>query len=385
MKILALTSIRSEYDLLSPLLFKLHQDPDVELKLVVGGAHNASAFGKTYKDIENDGFDILCRVESLLDADSPSARLKSATILLMSVIDGVRDYGPDLILYAGDREEVLIGAMLGGYLGIPTLHFFGGDHAADGHIDNPVRHATSKLSSCHMVSTAEHRQRLLALGEPSHRIFTIGNIALDKFVQSPPLPDILKQVSGFSLAKPAALFIYHPIKDELGREAQIVNAALDALTEAGYHVFVGMPNSDPGNAAIRAELAAAAQNRQDVTLYGNLPRDEFVSLFKACGLIAGNSSAGLLEAASLPIPCVNIGARQRGRLSADNVIFVDATPEAIAAGIQKATSPGFAGSLKGLINPYGDGHSAERAYKVIKSTDFQALLLKKEDPLDAQS
>lgn len=382
MKILALTSIRSEYDLLSPLLFKLQADIGVELKLLVGGAHNAPTFGNTYKDIEKDGFDILCRIESLLDADSPSARLKSASILLMSMIDAVRSYEPDLLIYAGDREEVLIGGMLGGYLGIPTVHFFGGDHAADGHIDNPVRHATSKLSTCHMVSTNQHHDRLKAIGEPESRIFTIGSIALDKFIQFEAIENITQIVSGRVIEKPAALFIYHPIQKEIGREALIITDAIGALIQAGYHVFVGLPNSDPGNSAVRDAIQAASKGQTHCTLYGNLPRDQFISLFKSCSIIVGNSSAGILEAASLPIPCINIGARQRGRFCAENVIFVDATSESIKAGVQRASSLAFTKTLEDMINPYGDGYSVDRAYNLIKTIDFKALLAKKEDPLD---
>jgi UDP-hydrolysing UDP-N-acetyl-D-glucosamine 2-epimerase len=382
MKVLALTSIRSEYDLLSSLFFKLHNDPEVDLKLIVGGAHNSPTFGNTFKDIEGDGFDILCRVESLLDADSPSARLKSASILLISIIDIVRSYNPDLLIYAGDREEVIIGAMLGGYLSIPTIHFFGGDHACDGHIDNPIRHAASKLSSCHMVSTKEHYDRLKAIGEPENRIFNIGSVALDKFAETPAIENIASQVSGLNINKPIALFIYHPIEEEVGLESFIVETAINSLKSLGYHVFIGMPNTDPGNTLIRQTIKKISEENDDCTVYGNLPRNQFISLFKASSIIVGNSSAGLLEAASIPIPCVNIGARQRGRLSASNVIFVNAEAEEIHLGILKASNEKFIEEIQSVINPYGTGQSSLKAYELIKTLDFGSLIYKKEDPLD---
>lgn len=382
MKILALTSIRSEYDLLSPLLFRLQSDPSINLQLLVGGAHNSPTFGNTFKDIELDGFNILCRIESLIDADSASARLKSASILLMSMIDIVKSFDPDLLIYAGDREEVLVGGMLGGYLSIPTVHFFGGDHSADGHIDNPVRHATSKLSTCHMVSTAIHHARLNALGEPDERIFNIGSIALDKFIQSELIDNIVQKISGQKIVKRIALFIYHPIKNEIGQEKSIINDAVSSLIEAGYHVFVGSPNSDPGNSLVRNAIEVTAAKHKDCTVYGNLPRDQFISLFKTCSIIAGNSSAGILESASIPIPCVNIGERQKGRLCANNVIFVDSNLDSIRTGIQKASSKEFIKELNGIKNPYGDGNSAMLAHDLIKTINFKLLLDKKEDPLD---
>lgn len=381
MKILAITAIRSEYDLMTPLFFKLKSDKEIQLKLLVGGAHNSYSFGYTCQDIKNDGFDILLEIESLIDADSKSGRLKSASVLLISAIDVVKAFDPDLIVYAGDREEVMIGALLGGYLGIPTLHLYGGDHAADGHIDNPIRHAVSKLSTCHFVSTEEHKKRLLNLKEPEYRIFNIGSISLDKFRQIEIKGNILKDVAQKTISKPAALVIYHPIQEEIEHTTQIIRDMLLSLIKFGYHCFVGLPNTDPGNGEIRRALHPFASECDDVTVYGNLSREDFISLFKMSSLIIGNSSAGLLEAASIPIACINVGARQQGRSCGSNVLFVKAKRAPIEEGLRLVSSKKFKKQLNQVINPYGDGYSAERAYSLIKSIDFESILAKKEDPL----
>jgi UDP-hydrolysing UDP-N-acetyl-D-glucosamine 2-epimerase len=381
MKILALTSIRSEYDLLSSLFFKLNNDPEIDLQLMVGGAHNSPSFGLTKKDIELDGFNILINIESLLDADSKSSRLKSASILLLSAVDIVKQFSPDLIIYAGDREDVMVGALLGGYLSIPTLHFFGGDHSLDGHIDNPLRHAVSKLSTCHFVSTQEHVLRLKALGEPINRIHHIGSVALDKFSDIEFSEKRVNAVAGKELARPAALFIFHPVESEINIAAKIVSDSISALIEEGFHVFVGKPNSDYGNTDIRTSIEKIEKQTKHISVYGNLSREPFVQLFKACKLIVGNSSAGLLEAASIPIPCINIGERQKGRYCSDNVIFVDVDKKSVVTGIKKVQEQQFEETLKLVVNPYGDGKASERAYNLIKTIDFKSLLLKKEDPL----
>lgn len=381
MKILAITSIRSEYDLMTPLFFKLNNDKNIELKLLVGGAHNSSSFGYTCQDIKDDGFDILLEIESLIDADSKSGRLKSASVLLISAIDIVKAFNPDLIVYAGDREEVMIGALLGGYLGIPTLHLYGGDHAADGHIDNPIRHAVSKLSTCHFVSTEEHKKRLLNLKEPEHRIFNIGSISLDKFRLIAAKEGIVNDISRRVVFKPAALVIYHPIQEEVSDAPKIVSAILMSLVKFGYHCFVGLPNTDPGNSDIRKVIHTFESECEDVTVYGNLGREDFISLFKMSSLIIGNSSAGLLEAASIPIPCINVGARQRGRSCGSNVLFVKAQCAEIEDAIKVASSEGFRNQVRQVSNPYGDGYSADKAYSLIKSVDFKSMLAKTEDPL----
>lgn len=384
MKILALTSIRSEYDLMSYVYRKLDSDPEIDLRLLVGGCHNSPSFGMTVEEIKKDGFKILCEIDSLIDSDSGSARIKSASVLLISSIDVVKSFSPDLIIYAGDREDVMIGALLGGYLGIPTVHFFGGDHASDGHIDNPIRHAVSKLSTCHFVSVDEHVSRLNKIGEPQHRIYNIGSVALDKFQEIPTRTDILQHVSGTNLKKKSALLIFHPVEDEIEIADQIIVGMMDALIEDDYHVFAGLPNSDHGNYKIRRTLEEYIGN-DNVTLYGNLPRESFVQLFKACSLIIGNSSAGLLEAASVPIPCINVGMRQRGRLSAENVIFVDANVEHIKKALSEVKCSDFLDRIEHLSNPYGDGHASDRAVELIKSIDFSGMQRKYEDPLHVGS
>lgn len=388
MKILALTSIRSEYDLMSNLYRLLAADPAIDFRLLVSGSHLSPAQGMTVDNIRADGLSILAEVETLLSADSSSSRLKSASMLLGASIDIVRAFAPDLLILAGDREDVLIGAMLGGFLAIPSLHFFAGDHAADGHIDNPVRHAASKLASAHFVSLPEHRDRLLAIGESEKRIFVIGSVALDKFASEPVMTraEVLKVIGAGPHADthPLAIFIFHPLESERAVVGGYVINAIEALIDQGYHVCVGLPNTDPGSFAVRSAIESFV-GRDEITFYRNLTRNSFVNLMRSAGLIVGNSSAGLLEAPSVPLAAINIGERQRGRLAAANVIFADGDAASIRAAIAEAGSAGFRARLQMLVNPYGDGNSSRRAYELIRSIDFRALLSKPEDPLLTRS
>jgi len=385
MKILALTSIRSDYDLMSQLYSLLHNDRDIDLRLLVSGAHLSHSYGYTLKNIEQDGFNILLKIESLIDADSLSSRLKSASNLLISSIDVVCDFAPDLIIYAGDREDVMIGALLGGFLSIPTIHFFAGDHAADGHIDNPLRHAASKLSTVHFVSTKQHKQRLLAIAEPEFRIHNIGSIALDKFRlhESEPMPDIYKR---FNIAKERqkqehGLIIFHPIEEEIENAAEYIKYMADTLLQRGMFVFISSPNTDYGNKNIVQAIEVLSANPH-VYCYKNLPRADFLSIFKQAKLIIGNSSAGILEAASIPISAVNVGKRQSGRQCGANVIFCDTDKKSIEDAVIKACSDNFIKSFADIKNIYGDGNSSKRAYDLIKNIDFLSILKKKEDPLE---
>jgi len=385
-KIVAFTAIRSEYNLLSALYKLLNEDPDIELKMIVSGAHLSKTYGYSIKDIESDGLEILARIETLIDSDSRASRIKSGAILLHNSIDIVAHFNPNLIIYAGDREEVIIASLIGGYLEIPTMHFFGGDHVKDSHIDNPVRHATSKLSTIHMVSHNDHAQRLVLMGELEDRVYNIGSIALDKFINEPiqSKSEIRKYFEINHGLDNFAVVIFHPIPKERGLSADIFENILLSLKERGIYAFVSYPNIDPGNREI-IKIIDKYQNDVNFLFYRNQPRNIFISIYKNAAFIIGNSSSGVLESASIPIPAINVGYRQTGRLSNENVLFVNGEIDSIVSAIDKVQSKEFEKIIQNVKNIYGDGHSSEKALNIIKNIDFNSLLFKDEDILENAS
>jgi UDP-hydrolysing UDP-N-acetyl-D-glucosamine 2-epimerase len=380
-RILAFTGIRSDYDLLSGLYKAIQQDESLTLGIVVSGAHLSDTYGRTVTHIEKDGLPIIERIESLLDSNSPSSRVKSAAILLQCCLQTVARFSPDLILFAGDREDAMAAALAGAYIGIPTIHFFGGDHTTDGNVDNPVRHAISKLSSLHFTIHDDHKRRLMAMGEPENRIFVIGNPAIDAFVSTPILSreDVLAQMSRPDWSE-YCIAIYHPI---LGQEQMAYKGfvnILDALHAAGVKAFIGYPNSDAGNRDILRVIHEKREN-QNFCFFGNIPRGLFINLLRYSMFLIGNSSAGIVEAPSIPLGVVNVGPRQKGRLSAGNVIFVEQNVLDISSGIEKVLSEEFKTNLGNISSIYGDGDSIGTALHLIKTLDYSTYLRKTEDPL----
>lgn len=381
-KILAFSSIRSDYDLMSPLYQLLNEDKDIDFKIIVSGAHLSHSFGYSVEQIKQDGFDILLEIETLLNSDTGLSRAKSASLLLQNSLETVAKFNPDLIIYAGDREDVLIYAMIGGYLNIPTIHVFAGDHVEDGYIDNPIRHATSKLSSAHFVTLEEHKKRLVRMGEDPKRVFVTGNISLDRFVAYTPLSKAQIR-NHFQLDKnfdEFALMVFHPVTEEIYRVNEFFENILKNLEERNINAFVSYPNVDPGNNKLLQVIDKYKDNKNFV-FYKNLERDLFMSIYKHSKFIIGNSSSGVCEAASLKIPAINVGLRQTGRYADKNVIFSGTSYKEIGESIERAISKEFIQSLCDLQNSYGDGKSAIKAYEIIKSMDFRPMLAKIEDPL----
>ncbi len=382
-KILAITTCRSDYYLVRRLFQLLHADPSVDLKLLVSGAHLSPSYGYSVKQIEDDGFACLAKLETLIDSDSKASRLKTASLLLQNSIDLVASYNPDVIVMTGDREDVIVGALLGSYLEIPTLHLYGGDHVQDGHVDNPIRHATSKLATVHVTALEQHKERLLKMGEPAFRIFHTGSVALDKFILHKPVPisEIKKQLSIKVDFNKHALLIFHPVAEEREYLADIFESILSLLKQEGIFTFVGIPNTDPGNKRI-IEVFQKYKEEASFYFYKAIEGDLFLSIFKQSDFIIGNSSAGITEAASIPIPTINVGLRQTGRFAGKNVLWSSTKREDIQSAIHKARSAEFLNSLKGFKNPYGDGDSSEKVYKILKEVDFKSMFYKKEDALN---
>ena len=381
-KILAFSSIRSDYDLMSPLYRLLHEDENIDFRIIVSGAHLSHSFGYSVDQIKKDGFNILLEIETLLNSDTGLSRAKSASILLQSSLESIAKFSPDLMMYAGDREDVLMYSMIGGYLNIPTVHVFAGDHVEDGYIDNPIRHATSKLSTAHFVTLEEHRKRLIRMGEDPKRVFVTGNISLDKFVNFQPfskteirsLFDVENSFNDF------ALVIFHPVTEEMEGTGEYFRNILNNLNERNVNSFVSYPNVDPGNQKL-VDVMEQYKDNKNFIFYKNLERDVFMSIYKHSNFIIGNSSSGICEAASLKIPAINVGLRQTGRYADKNVVFCGVGYKEIGVSIDKAMSKYFVNSLKTLQNSYGDGNSANKAYDIIKSTDFKSMIAKIEDPL----
>lgn len=382
-KVLAFSSIRSDYDLMSPLYKLLNDDPKIDFQLIVSGAHLSRANGLSVEQIYADGFKILLEIETLLSSDSALSRLKSASLLLQNSLEVINRFSPDLLMYAGDREDVIIYAMIGGYLNIPTLHFYAGDHTQDGYIDNPIRHATSKLSTAQFVAINQHKDRLIRMGEDEKRVFVVGNLALDSFINfdSLSMDQINEHFHVNWESNSFALVIFHPITQELSDAGIYFENILKSLELKNIKAFVSYPNVDPGNHSV-IKVINRYKNNDKFVFYKNLDRNLFKSIYQHSKLIIGNSSSGICEAASFQIPAINVGKRQSGRFADQNVIFSGVGFDEICSSIDLSLTKEFQDNLKRVKNSYNNhGLSAQRAYELILSTDFKSMIQKIEDPL----
>lgn len=380
-RILAFTGIRSDYDLMSLIYKEMNKRETFEIGLVVSGAHLSETYGYTCEQIEKDGIPIVAKIENLFDSNSKGARLKSLAILLQDSISHIEKFNPDAIIFAGDREEVMVGGLVGSYLRIPTIHFFGGDHATDGNVDNVIRHATSKLANIHFVAHDEAKKRLINMGEESFRIFNMGSPALDKFKNTELITkkELLNKlmINNFNNY---AVVIFHPIIGEEKSAGRYFEEILITLKNRNIKACISYPNVDAGNKEIITMLRKY-ENEENFYFYKNLDRNLFVNLLRHCEFLIGNSSLGLFEAPLIKKPVINVGSRQKGRLAPSNVVFVDQGIDNINTGIQIILSKKFKKQLQKVISIYGDGNSVNKIVDSLENIQFNKYLIKSYDPL----
>ncbi len=373
--IAVVTSSRADYSHLYWPLHDLQQHQDVDLKLIVLGAHLSPQFGETVREIEKDGFPIAARLECLLSSDTDVGMAKTLGLAMLSLADLLGEMRPDLLLLIADRYEMLAPAAVALTLRIPIAHIEGGE-ISQGAIDDAVRNALTKMSHLHFTSTEGARARVIAMGEEPWRVQRAGAPSLDHLRRSRLLDrSELEERLHLELQSTAVMVAYHPVT-LLRDTTEEADALFAALQQIEGQVIFCYPNSDAGNHALLQRTRRFLSTRADARLFVNLDAVTYWSLLREVAMLVGNSSSGIMEAASFALPVVNVGFRQKGRERARNVL--DAAPEAsaILAETAKARSRAFHDSLAGMTNPYGDGHAAEKIVEVLTTTPLARLLIK---------
>lgn len=380
MKIAVLTASRAEYGLLRPVIEALSAEPGWQVPLIVSGGHLAPSQGLTVREIEADGWPIAHRVPMLVEGDTPDALARSLALATIGLSDALAALQPDLLLLLGDRYELLAAAQAALLHRVPLVHLAGGD-TSEGAYDESIRHALSKLAHVHAVTHASSAARVRQMGEDPARIHVVGSPGIDAILSRPRLDRAALEASlGAPLRARNWLVTLHPAT--LGGapldELRALQAALDALLaeQPDTGLWITQANADEGGAALNAGWAAwagAAQGRPQARVYPSLGQQRFLSLLAQVDGVIGNSSSGLYEAPSFGIPTVDIGERQQGRLAADSVIRCAATPAAIGAALREAA----ARDCRATVNPYGDGHAAERIVALLRQLPPRAELLRK--------
>lgn len=383
--IAVVTTSRADYGHLYWPMRTLAAQPEIDLRILAIGSHMSPEFGATIDEIRKDGFRVDAALECLLSSDSDVGMAKTIGLATLSLADSLGAMRPDLLLLIADRYEMLAPASVALALRIPIAHIEGGEISM-GAIDDSVRNALTKISHVHFTSTELARQRVIAMGEEPWRVHRAGAPSLDQVRRSRLLTRAeLQTALDVDLGQPTAIVAYHPVtiaRDTL-REA---DAFFAALARTKQQLLFCYPNVDAGSRRLIDRTRAFLADHPNGKIFCNLGPVTYWSLLAQVDALLGNSSSGIMEAATFGLPVVNIGIRQQGRERARNTLDAAAEADDIQQKIARAFEPEFRRSLVGMENPYGDGTASERIAAVLASVPLgEALLTKQPAPLPADA
>jgi len=344
------TGTRADFGLLRPVMRAIDAHERLVLSVIVSGTHLIGDSSSV--DAVIDAFPVEARVA--MQRDGVVGRAADVAALGR----GVSGFGveferlkPDVVLVLGDRIEAFAAASAGSVGGRLVAHIHGGDRA-EGVADEAMRHAISKMAHVHFPATRLSAERLQRMGEDARWIFTAGSPAIDDLDSFDPLDDAALAKLGVEHDQPFGVVLHHPCGLEPEVERSTMRVILGAIegSDAIDRLVLLAPNRDPGRESVLEVIG-------DRSMIDHLPRDQFVGLLKRASVLVGNSSAGLIEAAALGLPVVNVGPRQAGREREGHVVDVElpVDEEGVGRAIDRAVCLDCS-----LDHPYGDGDAGVR-------------------------
>ncbi len=353
-KILFLTGTRADFGKMKPLIKKVQGSEELESHTFVTGMHLLEDYGGTYREVEKAGIE---NVHKFINQKNSTEMDEVLSNTIGGLSNFVKQLSPDMIIVHGDRIEALAGALVGALNNILVGHVEGGE--VSGTIDESIRHSVSKFSHLHFVANEEAARRLEQLGEKERNIFVIGSPDIDVML-SDDLPSLEQSKERYDIDfDEFGILIYHPVTTKISELENNIGKLVDAVLESNENYIVIDPNNDKGRDRIIEEYERF-ETLERFQRYPSIRFEHFLSLLKNANYIIGNSSAGIREAGVFGTPSVNIGERQKGRYSGNEIFDSNHDTENILQKISKAK-----GAQLKPSNKFGEGESASKFIEIL--------------------
>lgn len=368
MKIGILTSSRADYGIYLPLLQKMKNDSFFGIEIIAFGTHLSKSHGYTVKDIEKDGYTCIHIISSLISNDDDQSIASSYGLTVLKFADFWVNHKYDLVFCLGDRFEMSAAVQAGIPFGVKFAHIHGGE-ATLGAIDNVYRHQITLASVLHFTATEVFKNKVASLMNTSTGVYTVGSLSLDNFDSFIPIDKELFYNTFKIPNVDYSLVTFHPetvSSNDNYQYARAMRNALAKLTENLY-VVITMPNADTLGSVFREEILQLKKEHPDrILLVENFGKVNYFSAMHYAKILIGNTSSGILEAASFGKYVVNVGDRQKGRAQSDNILNCEFDTESI---IEKSMLAVSLGNYKG-INKYVQENPSLKIINILKGHNF---------------
>ncbi|KAM9313956.1 bifunctional UDP-N-acetylglucosamine 2-epimerase/N-acetylmannosamine kinase-like [Pholidichthys leucotaenia] len=371
------TCNRADYSKLAPIMFGIKALPDeFELDVVVLGSHLIDDYGNTFHMIEQDDFDIDFKLHTIVRGEDEAAMVESVGLALIKLPDVLQRLHPDILIVHGDRFDALALATAAALMNIRILHLEGGE--VSGTIDDLIRHAVTKLAHYHVCCTHMAKQHLIAMCENDSRILLAGCPSYDKLLSSnhrDDYMDIIKEWLGNHVQEDDYIVaLQHPVTTDIQHSIKIYGLMLDALISFNKKTLILFPNIDAGSKEmVRVMRKKGIEQNPMFQTVKHIPFNHFIQFVAHAGCMIGNSSSGVREAGAFGTPVINLGSRQTGRETGENVLHVQDADSHDK--IYHALELQF-GIRYPCSKIYGDGNAVPRILKFLRTIDLDEPLQK---------
>ncbi|XP_043920242.1 bifunctional UDP-N-acetylglucosamine 2-epimerase/N-acetylmannosamine kinase [Protopterus annectens] len=377
LRVCVATCNRADYSKLAPIMFGIKAEPDLfELEVVVLGSHLIDDYGNTYRMIEQDDFDIPTKLHTIVRGEDEAAMVESVGLALVKLPDVLNRIKPDIMIVHGDRFDALALATAAALMNIRIIHIEGGE--VSGTIDDSIRHAITKLAHYHVCCTRTAEQHLIAMCEDHDHILLAGCPSYDKMLSLKNMDSLnaLRSWLGEDVkVKDYIVALQHPVTTDIKHSIKMFELTLDALISFNKRTLILFPNIDAGSKEmVRAMRKRGIEHHPNFQAVKHIPFEQFIQLVANAGCMIGNSSCGVREAGAFGTPVINLGTRQTGRETGENVLHVrDADSQ---NKIIHALQLQF-GKQYPCSKIYGDGSAVPRILKFLRTIDISEPMQKK--------
>ncbi len=345
MKVGILTSTRADYGIYYSLLLALANDPEIDFGLFVFGTHLSEEHGRTVAQIEEDGYPILERIDTLPEYDHAAGISQAMGKAMVNFAEVWERWEErlDVVFALGDRYEMFAAVSAAVPFGITVAHLHGGETSL-GAIDDKFRHAITLMSTYHFTATQAYADKVAELTGSTTGIHYVGAMSLDGLMALPLLtiPE-MKERFGMDFSVPTILVTFHPetvARNENKRYGRELCTALDLLTNR-YQVVITMPNADTNGSVLRRQFSELSDANESVLSIESFGKIGYFSAMQHCAFLLGNTSSGIIEAASFGKYALDLGDRQKGRAISANLRHVSINKSSIMTAVKVLESQGL--------------------------------------------
>lgn len=331
MKVGILTSSRADYGIYQPLLSKLKEDSRFESEIIAFGMHLQANQGDTFSAIQKDNFAKIHRVGTMPDGDSICDIASGYGRLVIDFTHFWKNMSFDLIFALGDRWEMSAAVQATIPFEIKIAHVGGGETTL-GATDNIYRHQISLASYFHFTTTETYSNRVRALIDKQEGVYTVGSISLEG-LERLTLPEWSEIKEQFRIPfDEFVLVTLHP--ESVGASKNVLYSleSYEFLEELSikYNILITGANSDAMGSLFNRQFERLQDlYPKQIKLVSALGKLNYFKAIQKCSFMLGNTSSGIVEAASFKKWVINVGNRQKGRLRNENVLDVSFEPKKI--------------------------------------------------------